>query len=86
MLTIKLSDMASLVFVSIAGHLGRDKTAGKITERFYWETIWTDVINYIKHCEVCQRTNDVKFQKVTAPLHPIPVKSKVWNQVLFLYN
>ena len=57
------------------------KTVQKITERFYWKTIWSDVIDYIKHCDVCQRTNDVKVQKATAPLHPIPVKSKVWKQV-----
>ena len=36
---------------------------------------------YVKNCETCQRINDAKFQKNSAPLHPIPVKSKVWNQV-----
>lgn len=64
-----------------AGHLGRDKTVQKVTERFYWKTLWTDIQQYIHHCEVCQHANDSKFQKATAPLHPIPVKSKVWNQV-----
>ena len=40
-----------------------------------------DVQQYCQQCRTCQETNDAKFQKVTAPLHPIPVKSKVWNQV-----
>ena len=31
--------------------------------------------------DICQRNNDVKFIKVDAALHPIPVKSKVWYQV-----
>ena len=65
----------------ICGHLGRDKTYQKIAERFFWKTLWGDVTKYIRHCETCQRTNDAKFHKSVAPLHPIPVKSKVWNQV-----
>ena len=66
----------------IAGHLGRDKTIQKIKERFYWKTLWTDVQAYIYQCESCQHANDTKFMKATEPLHPIPIKSEVWNQVL----
>ena len=67
--------------MNVGGHLGRDKTYGKISERFYWETLWTDVKNYIRYCEICQQTNDIKFQKSVASLHPIPIKPQVWNQV-----
>jgi len=71
----------------VGGHLGRDKTYHKIAERFYWKTLWTDVQQYVQQCETCQTTNDAKFQKAAAPLHPIPVKSKVWNQVIsYLYT
>ena len=63
------------------GHLGRDKTYHKIAERFYWKSLWRDVTDYIKTCEVCQTTNDAKFVKEAAPLHPIPVKPEVWRQV-----
>ena len=62
--------------------MGRDKTYQKISERFYWKTLWSDVQKYVQECQTCQTTNDAKFQKSTAPLHPIPVKLKVWNQVL----
>lgn len=68
-------------YCEIGGHLGRDKTWHKVCERFYWKTLWTDIKDYVMRCEVCQRTNDAKFQKSSAPLHPIPVKSKVWNMV-----
>lgn len=54
----------------------------KIRERFYWKTLWIDIQEFIQQCEVCQHANDSKFQKSTALLHPIPVKSKVWNQVI----
>lgn len=38
--------------------------------------------NYVKTCEVCQLTNDAKFVKESAPLHPIQVKPEVWRQAL----
>ncbi len=65
----------------LGGHLGRDKTSKKIRERFYWKTMWSDIQEYIHQCEACQRANDTKFQKATEPLHPIPIKPEVWNQV-----
>lgn len=70
-----------LVVVIVGGHLGRDKTYYKISDRFYWKTLWTDVQKYVQECDTCQRTNDAQLQKSTAPLQPISVKSRVWNQV-----
>ena len=35
----------------------------------------------IQTCTVCQTTNDAKFAKQFASLHPIPVKPEVWRQV-----
>ena len=32
-------------------------------------------------CDLCQRTNDGKFCKEAAPLHPIPVQPEVWKMV-----
>ena len=32
--------------------------------------MYKDIEAYIRTCEVCQKTNDVKFMKATAPLHP----------------
>lgn len=43
--------------------------------------MWSDVKDFVRRCEVCQRTNDSKFIKSDATLHPIPVKSKVWDMV-----
>ena len=53
----------------------------KISARFYWEGMAGDIRNYVRSCDVCQRTNDVKFMKTDACLHPIPVQPKVWSQV-----
>ena len=40
-----------------------------------------DIRNYVRSCDVCQCTNDVKCMKTDACLHPIPVQPKVWSQV-----
>ena len=61
------------------GHFKRDKTFGKISERFYWHGMMKDVKEYVSSCDVCQRV-DGKLGKQHAELHPIPV-SDVWKQV-----
>ena len=71
-----------MVFLNQGGHLGRDKTYEKVASLFYWSSVNDDVR---LHIDVCQRTNDVKFVKHSATLHPIPVKPKVWNQVIFCW-
>lgn len=64
--------------------MGRDKTYQKVSASFHWKSLWKDVASYVEMCDVCQRTNDVKFMKSAAPLHPIPIKPKVWRQVSVL--
>ena len=71
----------SVTSLVLAGHLGRDKTFQKVAERFHWKMLWKDVEEYVKRCDVCQRTNDAKFVKQGAALHPIPVMPEVWRQV-----
>jgi len=69
--------------VTAGGHLGRDKTYEKISSRFYWSALNQDVTDHIRQCDVCQRTNDAKFVKGSAALHPVAVEPKVWKQVIF---
>ena len=60
------------------GHFKRDKTYGKISERFYWNGMMNDVKQFVSSCDVCQRV-DGKLGKQHAELHPIPV-TDVWKQ------
>ncbi|KAG0756043.1 hypothetical protein G6F18_011447 [Rhizopus arrhizus] len=39
----------------VGGHLGREKTMAKAKENAWWPTLRTDVINFVKSCEVCIR-------------------------------
>lgn len=68
--------------INVGGHLGRDKTIEKVCSRFYWGLgMHNEISTYVKCCEVCQRNNDV-FQKPHSILHPIPIPSESWNQVI----
>ena len=63
------------------GHLGINKTCEKITSCFYWPGIKSDVIDYIKGCERCQRVNRSALQKSSLELYNIPIPIKVMSQV-----
>ena len=54
------------------GHLGVTRTETRIRQRFYWPGIRNSVVNYIKHCTVCQkRKSPTTLSK--APLQTIDV-------------
>ena len=56
-----------------AGHLGFDKSYGKISLRYWWDGMYKDVKNWCKSCESCAMVKPRKGVKV-APLQPIAVK------------
>ena len=76
-----IGHLAYLKLSLLGGHLGRDKTYNKVADRYHWKCMYKDIEAYIRTCEVCQKTNYVKFMKATASLHPIPVPQEVWKQV-----
>ena len=45
--------------VPMAGHIGVTRTKDRILQRYYWPGISTEVSNYCRSCEVCQK-NDPK--------------------------
>ena len=57
----------------------------KICNRFYWTSMTSDIREYIRYCDICQRCNDVKFVKANTALHLIVVKPEVWQQVCFMH-
>ena len=63
------------------GHLGINKTCKKITSCFYGPGIKSDVIDYIKGCERCQRVNRSALQKSSLELYNVPIPIKVMSQV-----
>ena len=57
--------------IPLAGHLGRDKTARRILQRFYWPTLYKDVAEFCRSCPACQKTSQRKHKPV--PMMPLPI-------------
>jgi len=39
-----------------SGHLGVEKTYQRVATRYFWPRMFREIANYVKHCDVCQRT------------------------------
>ena len=65
--------------IPLAGHLGKDKTAQRILHRFYWPTLYKDVADYYRSCEICQKSSRHHGQR--APLIPLPVLSEPFKHI-----
>lgn len=63
-----------------AGHLGRNKTYMRISSRFYWPSMYSDVQKYCSTCSVCQRSSAVR-KSDRAFLQPLPVISTPFRRV-----
>lgn len=62
-----------------AGHLGFMKTFMRISKRFYWPGMYTQVQNYCKTCPECQVTAGKHI--APAPLIPLPVISTPFERI-----
>ena len=65
---------------AMASHRGRDTTYQKVSERFFWYSIFADVSEYVRKCEECQRHG--KLQNTISPeMQSIPVPNQVMAQI-----
>ena len=65
--------------IPLAGHMGRDKTARRIQQRFYWPTLFKDVADYCQKCPDCQKTDTQGRRRV--PLVPIPIVQEPFERI-----
>ena len=65
--------------VPIAGHLGKQKTSRRIMQRFYWPSLYRDVADFCKCCQICQKVS--RNKAVHAPLIPLPVVTEPFRRV-----
>lgn len=61
-------------------HMGRDKTLGKITAKYFFKGMKESVSDFVSKCDKCQRASN-KPTLQAPELHPVPVPEKVWSQV-----
>lgn len=62
------------------GHLNTFKTLGKIKERYHWIGMSTDVENFVKTCETCQKRKSSPKKKYGF-LNPIPPTNKIFQRI-----
>jgi hypothetical protein len=63
-----------------AGHFGVDKTTAAVKETYCWPELQKDVDNYVRSCDVCQRTK-TSTQRPAGMLQPIPIPNKKWQVI-----
>ena len=65
----------------VAGHFGVKKTFAKISCKFLWPKMWTQVQSYVKTCVGCQRAS--RKDKGKAPLQPLQCMEEPFQKVAF---
>jgi hypothetical protein len=63
-----------------AGHLGVKKTLARIRERFYWRNMVTEITDYVKSCDSCQR------RKISPTVgqglyQPMPIAERIFEAI-----
>lgn len=68
----------------LGGHQGRDKTFDKIRRQFFWKGLYSDVDNFVKKCEDCQRSKNGRNIKMPMFITDTPYKpfEKVYLDVV----
>jgi hypothetical protein len=62
------------------GHPGRTATLTNVATRFWWPTMRKDVEDFVKKCDVCQRTK-VRPGRPYGHLLPLPVAERPWQHI-----
>ncbi|GJW86993.1 RNA-directed DNA polymerase, partial [Tanacetum coccineum] len=63
----------------LAGHFGRDKTVGLVSERFFWPKLVRDVVKVLNRCRICRLA---KTHHTNQGLYtPLPTPNRPWEDV-----
>ena len=65
--------------IPMAGHMGKNKTAQRIRQRFYWPTLFRDVAEHCRTCVECQKAKPGR--KWRAPLIPLPIMDEPFQRM-----
>ena len=66
--------------ITMAGHLGVEKTKQRILANFYWPGVFHDVAEYCRSCHTCQFM-DKGHAKRKVPLIPMPIISTPFKRI-----
>ena len=77
---IRLSLLHDTHDIPSAGHLGVKKTAARLSTTYHWKSLKNTVQDYVKSCDVCQRTKN-STQKPFGLLQPLSVPTQKWESI-----
>ena len=65
-----------------AGHLGRDETVRKVTDRYHWPGARKWIEAYIKGCATCQQNKNLTHRTRTPLYHiTVPPEAQPFEQI-----
>ena len=75
------SEVTRLAHESImSGHQGKARTYDKVASQFYWPKIYQDVGEYVRSCDICQRT-EPRGRVTKVPLGKVPLIEEPFQRV-----
>ena len=77
---LKLSIIRECHDSPVSGHVGQSRTQNQVERRFWWPGLYTDVLQYVRTCDQCQR-NKPTNQKPGGLLQPLPIPTSRWESV-----
>jgi hypothetical protein len=69
----------------MSGHLGKKKTKGKLSQRYYWYEMREDLSIWISQCETCEE-NKPPHKAIRAPLGSMPVGAPFLKDLAFIVS
>jgi len=66
----------------LAGHAGINNTISRLKEKYYWKTMYKDINNYIKTCDICQKRRLEKETEELKPIRPPTAFSKIGIDII----
>lgn len=63
-----------------SGHSGQEVTLKRVHQFFYWSHLKSEVVSYVKTCDVCQRVKSGN-QLPQGLLQPLPIPSQAWQDI-----
>lgn len=67
----------------IGGHSGVLRTYKRISQQFYWPSMYQTMKNYVASCDIFQRTKSQTLSPAGL-LPPLPIPCQVWDDVKWI--
>jgi len=78
--TLRATLLHEMHDTKVGGHSGVLHTFKKLGQQFYWPGMHKVVQNYVKECEICQKTK-AKTMALAGLLQPLSIPCQVWDDI-----